>query len=163
MIRRPPRSTLFPYTTLFRSINPNINGNDKNNWSTSVNPVGATPGKQNSIFTEKLQTRANISISPNPFSPDNDGFEDFTIISYNLTQAIAQVKVKIYNSKGRLVRTLDNNLASGSSGSIIFNGLDDERNPLRMGIYIVYLEALNQNDGVTEALKAALVVARKLN
>src|SRR3712207_7377270 len=24
MIRRPPRSTLFPYTTLFRSSNPNI-------------------------------------------------------------------------------------------------------------------------------------------
>src|SRR3712207_7947775 len=24
MIRRPPRSTLFPYTTLFRSINPNV-------------------------------------------------------------------------------------------------------------------------------------------
>jgi len=144
-------------------INPNINGNDKNNWSTSVSKVGATPGEQNSIFTEKLQTQSHLSISPNPFSPDNDGFEDFTIISYNLAQAIAQVKVKIYNSKGRLVRTLDNNLSSGSSGSIIFNGLDDEGNPLRMGIYIVYLEALNQNSGVTEALKAALVVARKLN
>src|SRR4051794_41551691 len=25
MIRRPPRSTLFPYTTLFRSINPDTN------------------------------------------------------------------------------------------------------------------------------------------
>src|ERR1041385_1026507 len=25
MIRRPPRSTLFPYTTLFRSVNPKIN------------------------------------------------------------------------------------------------------------------------------------------
>src|SRR5256885_12329329 len=24
MIRRPPRSTLFPYTTLFRSVNPSI-------------------------------------------------------------------------------------------------------------------------------------------
>src|SRR5256885_4079755 len=24
MIRRPPRSTLFPYTTLFRSVNPDI-------------------------------------------------------------------------------------------------------------------------------------------
>src|SRR2546429_5635982 len=26
MIRRPPRSTLFPYTTLFRSLQPNIFG-----------------------------------------------------------------------------------------------------------------------------------------
>src|SRR2546422_6718953 len=26
MIRRPPRSTLFPYTTLFRSLNPDLQG-----------------------------------------------------------------------------------------------------------------------------------------
>src|SRR2546426_7487540 len=26
MIRRPPRSTLFPYTTLFRSVNPQFKG-----------------------------------------------------------------------------------------------------------------------------------------
>src|SRR5260221_4958189 len=30
MIRRPPRSTLFPYTTLFRSPNPPIPRRDKN-------------------------------------------------------------------------------------------------------------------------------------
>ncbi|MCH8326645.1 MAG: hypothetical protein IIB83_08845, partial [Bacteroidetes bacterium] len=47
--------------------------------------------------------------------------------------------------------------------SIIFNGLDDDGNPLRIGIYIVYLEALNQNSGTVEAMKAALVVARKFN
>src|SRR2546421_8416026 len=28
MIRRPPRSTLFPYTTLFRSIDPSFNEKD---------------------------------------------------------------------------------------------------------------------------------------
>src|SRR2546426_7974374 len=28
MIRRPPRSTLFPYTTLFRSRSPGFTGND---------------------------------------------------------------------------------------------------------------------------------------
>jgi len=143
-------------------INPNIDGNDKNNWSSSVNNLGATPGKRNSIFTVKLPTNSEISVSPNPFSPDDDGFEDFTIISYKLTQPVAQVKVKIYDSNGRLVRTLENNLSSGLSGNIVFNGLDDEGIPLRIGIYIVYLEALNQNSGVTEALKAPLVVARKL-
>src|SRR5256886_8544091 len=41
MIRRPPRSTLFPYTTLFRS--PQVNPLIDNNW------IGATriPNKQN--------------------------------------------------------------------------------------------------------------------
>src|SRR2546430_10239312 len=29
MIRRPPRSTLFPYTTLFRSLSPSTSRNDR--------------------------------------------------------------------------------------------------------------------------------------
>lgn len=143
-------------------INPNLNGNDPLNWSTSVNSLGGTPGMQNSIFAENLNQSANISVYPNPFSPDNDGFEDFTVINYNLSQATAQVRIKIFDSKGRLVRSLLNNQASGSSGSVIFDGLDDENNALRMGIYIIFLEALNDNSGIVETIKSTVVVARKL-
>jgi hypothetical protein len=143
-------------------INPNLNGNDPLNWSTSVNSIGGTPGYQNSIFAENLNQSANISVNPNPFSPDNDGFEDFTVINYNLSQATAQVRIKIFDSKGRLVRTLLNNQASGSSGSVIFDGLDDENNAMRMGIYIIFLEALNDNSGVVETVKSTVVVARRL-
>ncbi|MBK7632500.1 MAG: lamin tail domain-containing protein [Ignavibacteriales bacterium] len=143
-------------------INPNLNGNDPLNWSTSVNSLGGTPGNQNSIFAENLNQSANISVEPNPFSPDNDGFEDYTVINYNLTQATAQVRIKIFDSKGRLVRSLINNKASGSNGSVIFDGLDDENHALRMGIYIIFLEALNDNSGVVETIKTVVVVARKL-
>jgi len=143
-------------------INPKLNGNDPLNWSTSVNSLGGTPGKQNSIFAENLNQTANISVSPNPFSPDNDGFEDFTIINYNLSQVIAQVRIKIFDNKGRLVRTLLNNQASGSNGSVVFDGLDEDGKTLRMGIYIVFLEALNDNSGVVETVKTVVVVARKL-
>jgi len=143
-------------------INPNIDGNLSSNWSTSVAVSGATPGKQNSIFTTNANRAANISVSPNPFSPDNDGFEDFTIINYNLSQTISQTRIKIFDSKGRLVRTLLNNQASGQSGSVVFNGLDDNGNPLRIGIYIVYLEAMNDASAVVDKLKTVVVVARKL-
>ncbi|MCK9212617.1 MAG: lamin tail domain-containing protein, partial [Ignavibacteriaceae bacterium] len=143
-------------------INPNIDGNLSSNWSTSVAVSGATPGKLNSIFTTNTNASSNISVSPNPFSPDNDGFEDFSIINYNLTQAVSQIRIKIFDSKGRLVRTLINNQASAQTGSIIFNGLDDDGNPLRIGIYIVYLEAMNDASAVVNKLKTVVVVARKL-
>jgi len=143
-------------------INPGLDGNDPLNWSTSVNSLGGTPGNQNSIFAENLNQSANLSANPNPFSPDNDGFEDFALINYNLSQATAQVRIKIFDSKGRLVRTLLNNQASGSNGSVTFDGLDDSGYPLRMGIYIIFLEALNDNSGVVETIKSAIVVARKL-
>ncbi|MCX8105686.1 MAG: lamin tail domain-containing protein, partial [Ignavibacterium album] len=144
-------------------INPNLNSNDPLNWSTCVNPIGGTPGLINSIFAENNNLQSNISISPNPFSPDNDGFEDFTIINYNLSQSVSQIKLKIFDSKGRLVRTIYSNQPSGSNGSVVFDGLDDDGNTLRMGIYIVLLEALNDNNGNVETIKTTVVVARKLN
>ena len=143
-------------------INPKLNGNDPANWSSSADISGATPTSQNSIYTENLSNESNISVSPNPFSPDDDGFEDFTIINYNLTQATSQVRIKIFDSKGRLVRTLVNSQASGPSGSVIFDGLGDDGQALRIGIYIIFLEAINEGSGVVENMKTVVVVARKL-
>ena len=143
-------------------INPNLNGNNPGNWSSSADILGGTPAKQNSIFTDNLNVENKLSVSPNPFSPDNDGFEDFTIINYKLKQATSQVRIKIFDSKGRLVRTLLNNQASGSSGSVIFDGRNDSGEALRIGIYIIFLEAINEGAGVVENMKTVVVVARKL-
>ncbi len=143
-------------------LNPDLGSNDAANWSTSVNGNGASPGRENSIFTESVSSEAKVTISPNPFSPDNDGFEDFTVINYNLTQTVAQLRIKVYDSMGRLLRTLANNQPTGANGSIIFDGLDDDGNPLRIGIYILFIEALNSSSGVIDEMKEVVVVARKL-
>ena len=52
--------------------------------------------------------------------------------------------------------------ASGSSGSVIFDGRDNSGEALRIGIYIIFLEAINEGAGVVENLKTVVVVARKL-
>jgi hypothetical protein len=72
------------------------------------------------------------------------------------------VQIKIFDSKGRLVRTLVNSQASGPLGSIIFDGLGDDGQALRIGIYIIFLEAINEGAGVVENMKTVVVVARKL-
>ncbi|MEN8192344.1 MAG: lamin tail domain-containing protein [Bacteroidota bacterium] len=143
-------------------INPQLSGNAISNWSTSVDPIGATPAKKNSIYTVGELSEAKLSFSPNPFSPDNDGYEDFTIINYNLSKETAQIRIKIFDDKGRIVRTLVNNKASASTGSEIFDGLDEKGNPLKIGMYIVYIEASNSISGIIDVLKDVLVVARKL-
>jgi hypothetical protein len=142
-------------------INPALGSNDISNWSTSVTPEGASPGKPNSIFTETFITESKVTVSPNPFSPDNDGFEDFTTISFNLSTNLAQVRIKVFDSVGRHVRTIADNKPSGPSNSIIFDGLDDNGRQLRMGIYILLIEIVKEN-GNSEVLKLPVVVARKL-
>ncbi len=143
-------------------INPSLNSNDPYNWSTSVDASGATPLCRNSIFTELGKLESKLEFSVNPFSPDNDGFEDFTIISYNLKNETSQIRIKIFDDKGRKIRTLVNNRASGSSGSVIFDGLDDEGKALRIGMYIVFLEAIGTNSSTVETLKKIIVIARPL-
>jgi hypothetical protein len=143
-------------------INPNLSSNDRRNWSSCVEKIGGTPGRQNSVFTTTIAPRTTLSVSPNPFSPDGDGFEDFTVISYRLSSQIARVNVRIFDSLGRLVRTLANYDPSASTGQIIWDGLDDDKRRLRMGIYIVLLEAIDSAGGTIESAKAAAVVAGRL-
>src|SRR5258708_26835745 len=74
MIRRPPRSTLFPYTTLFRSHIDDADYRDyvvaADNKSMSVTPVGPNPSweklqeliKENTlIILDRKSTRLNSS------------------------------------------------------------------------------------------------------
>ncbi|MBI3125819.1 MAG: lamin tail domain-containing protein [Ignavibacteriales bacterium] len=143
-------------------LNPALNTNDKANWSTSVTSEGATPGKQNSIYTQNLAGDSKVNISPNPFSPDNDGFEDFAIINFNLPYKLSQVQIKVFDSQGRLVRTLLENRPSATNNSVIFNGLDDEGRALRIGIYILLIEIAAEGNSNIETIKKPIVVARKL-
>src|SRR3712207_8304725 len=53
MIRRPPRSTLFPYTTLFRSYKP-----------ARVTPVGAAANDPNPVF-QRQPLAQTFTFNPN--------------------------------------------------------------------------------------------------
>src|SRR2546430_11467453 len=57
MIRRPPRSTLFPYTTLFRSSN--MGGVD-NGLLTGGTVLGAVIGARSEEHTSELQSQSNL-------------------------------------------------------------------------------------------------------
>lgn len=142
-------------------INPNLPGN-ANNWSSCADPLGGTPMKKNSIYTTIPLSSGKITVSPNPFSPDGDGFEDFTIIKYSLPYKASQVRMKVFDVKGRLVRSLLNNQYTGSEGEIIFNGFNDNGERLRLGIYILFIETVDDKGGTFETIKSTVVVATKL-
>src|SRR2546422_8476347 len=61
MIRRPPRSTLFPYTTLFRSYCPTTtpsNVTDRGTTNPSVSPVMSRSRSEE--HTSELQSRLHL-------------------------------------------------------------------------------------------------------
>ncbi|MBP9191413.1 MAG: lamin tail domain-containing protein, partial [Ignavibacteria bacterium] len=143
-------------------INPAFRSSDKNNWSSCTDIIGGTPGIRNSIFTINTKTNSEASVFPNPFSPDGDGHEDFTIIKYKLNSEFSQMRIKIFDIKGRLVRSISDNQITGKEGSIIFNGFGDDDQKLRIGIYILLIEAVDNKTGSVNVIKEPVVIAGKL-
>lgn len=143
-------------------IQPHLSSQDGRNWTTCVRPEGGTPGRHNSVYVATPPTSSNISIFPNPFSPDGDGREDVAVIQYEMPLTVAMIRVRIYDAVGRRIRTLASNEPSGAQGTIVWDGLDDDKRRARVGIYIVFLEAIDDRGGVVETAKAVVVLAAKL-
>lgn len=143
-------------------INPLLASTLERNWTTSAHASGGTPGRQNSVYAVTLPSQSKLSISPNPFSPDADGREDFTIIQYEMPLSVSTIRARIFDSMGRHIRSLANNEASGARGNLVWDGLDDDKQKARMGIYILLLEAIDDRGGVVETAKTAIVLAAKL-
>src|SRR2546430_3526180 len=59
MIRRPPRSTLFPYTTLFRSANMSLGGSADDALDKSVS-AAVQAGVRSEEHTSELQSQSNL-------------------------------------------------------------------------------------------------------
>ena len=141
---------------------PRLPGTDPHNWGTCVHPSGGTPGSQNSILVTVLPQNATLTCAPDPFSPDGDGFDDVTVVRYQLPLRSSLVRLRIFDIRGRCVRDLLNSHPAGTSGEAVWDGYDNSRRPLRIGIYILHLEAIDAEGGSLVAAKKAVVVARRL-
>src|SRR2546430_5108519 len=60
MIRRPPRSTLFPYTTLFRSRVPSKQGTKRNGWTEKIATRHTLWNSRSEEHTSELQSQSNL-------------------------------------------------------------------------------------------------------
>lgn len=135
---------------------------DPTNWHSAASSVGfATPGYKNSQFSELGEIEDPITIDPEIFSPNNDGFNDVVNIIYNFGEPGYTANVTIYDSHGRLVRLLINNELLGVEGAFSWDGLTDDNRKAGIGMYIAYFEAFNMN-GVVKKYKKSIVLAGKL-
>ena len=143
-------------------INYNLDSRVARNWGPSTHPSGATPGAKNSLFTPIKPNTLKIQVKPNPFSPDGDGFEDHTIISVKSPAEAARMRLDIYDILGRKVRTIKDNSYTGSTIDLVWDGQNDKGQKVNMGIYIIFLQILDDRNGIIKEIKESVVVAGKL-
>jgi hypothetical protein len=135
---------------------------DKNNWHSAAESVGfGTPAYRNSQYVSSEVINEPIVIEPEIFSPDNDGYNDLVSIKYTFNQPGYNMTTKIYNAKGQLVRELVNNEYLGTTGSVNWDGIQNDNTKAPIGIYVFYIQIFDLEGNVKQYKKTA-VLATKL-
>jgi flagellar hook assembly protein FlgD/phage anti-repressor protein len=123
-------------------------GRDQNNdfvpngeYTLIVNAGSVGKQKTAQVWVDKKPFITNAVVSPNPFSPDGDGVDEETVISYDISE-ISYVSVELYNQPGTLVKTLvDHQLFAKGNYSHNWDGTDEQGTVLPDGKYTVKISA----------------------
>ncbi|NVN95950.1 MAG: lamin tail domain-containing protein [Bacteroidetes bacterium] len=131
---------------------------DKQNWHSAAQSVGfGTPTYKNSQYSTFLYLEDPITILPEIFSPDDDGYNDILSITYQFSTPGYIANVIIYDAKGRLIKTLIKNELLGIKGSFSWDGIDENNQKANIGIYIVYVEIFDTSGNVKSYKKTAVL------
>ena len=143
-------------------INPERNSKDVTNWHSASEAVGyATPGYKNSQFGISISDANEITLSPDIFSPDNDGYNDNLSIAYSFGSPGNTINITIYDASGRLIRNLVNHELCGTSGTFTWDGITNDRARAMIGRYIVFVEIFDL-EGKVKRYKKGTVLGGKI-
>ncbi len=134
--------------------------NDQNNWKSCSNSSGGTPSKINSSSAGYFN-QGSLTITPNPFSPDDDGFEDVTRIFLPSSGETDIFRLRIFDKRGRLCKNLSISHFLINSEGIEWDGKDENNNILPNGIYIIFLELIDDSRGILKTIKSSVVIGKK--
>lgn len=134
--------------------------NDSTNWHSAASTAGfATPGYINSQYSESAGN-STVNVSPEAFSPDNDGYNDVLNISWQFSRPGLICNMKIYDSNGRFIKQVLKNETIGQEGVVSWNGTNENDETAPAGIYVIFTEVFS-SDGYSEKIKTVATLAVK--
>jgi hypothetical protein len=134
----------------------------KENWHSAAKSVGfATPGYKNSALEIADSSKNWITIDPKIFSPNGDGINDQLNIYINTGEQGWILNIMILNCAGRVIRKLANNLTTGSTDHLVWDGLSGDYQKVQPGIYLLDI-SLFEKSGKTRKVRSACVITDHL-
>ena len=142
-------------------VNYNRPSSERSNWHSAAEQIGwATPGYKNSMFNETGGAEGVITVKPEAFSPDSDGFDDVLYINYKFSESGNVAKVIIFDRKGREVITLVDNELMAIEGTLSWDGLNNSNQKAHVGIYVIYFEVFDLKGNVKKYRRVCTLNAR---
>ena len=142
-------------------INANSPTNIATNWHSAAESAGwGTPGLENSQNFTNSSSGLFFNVETLVFSPDNDGFEDVAIFSYEMDSPGYVANLVVYDNVGRLITRLFENELLSQSGSTTWDGTMENGEKARIGIYLLYFEAFDLDGNVYPVKKTITLKGR---
>lgn len=111
---------------------------DKANWASAAASFGyGTPTAKNSMAYQEMEQDDVITVSPEVFTPNQDGFEDYALINYTLDQPDYVATVAIYDIVGRKIKDLATKQTIGREGFWRWDGTNYNQEKAKTGMYVV--------------------------
>ncbi len=129
--------------------------NSDGNWGGSIDTTGSTPGKVNSIYIGSSEVDASsinyLEVSKKIFNPKQESIK----VYYKLNNS-SHIKITVYNTEGILMDELYNSDVASGTGYVTFDGKDRVGNYLSTGVYIIYMEII-ENNKITKVSKTVVI------
>ena len=132
------------------------------NFHSAAGAVGyATPGRPNSQAQDAPGGNQDLTMTPEVFTPDDDGQQDFTTLNYRLDQPGYAASVTVYDALGRLTRRLVRNETVPTSGFFQWDGIDDQGRKAAVGYYVLLVELFRPSSGEKREYKKTVVLGAR--
>ena len=132
------------------------------NFHSAAGAVGyATPGRANSQAQDELGGNQELTVTPEVFTPDDDGQQDFTTLNYHLDATGYAATVTVYDALGRLTRRLVRNETLPTTGFVQWDGIDDRGHKAAVGYYVLLVELFRPSGGEKREYKKTVVLGAR--
>lgn len=144
-------------------IDPKRVGEQSGNWTSAAADVHfGTPGRQNSQYrTAPDEQKKHWQFYSQSFSPDGDGFEDVAILSYTGLEPGCSLNIVVYSLSAIPVYQWANNQPCGTSGTMLWEGYDNQQQMVPDGPYLIEVVWTNPK-GDSKRERLVLVKASQL-
>lgn len=142
-------------------IKPTLPVTDLNNWTSAAVSAGfGTPTYRNSQYLGQGKADGSLTVFPENFSPDNDGYNDVVTFTYEVGETGFTGNMRIFDSNGRLVAEPMRGQILGVNGTVIWDGVDAQNRKAPIGIYTIWFEYFNLKGEVFRTKKAFVLAGK---
>ena len=132
------------------------------NFHSAAGAVGyATPGRPNSQAQDAVGGNQELAVTPEIFTPDDDGQQDFATLNYHLDAPGYAATITVYDALGRLTRRLVRNETLPTTGFVQWDGIDDRGRKAAVGYYILLVELFRPSGGERREFKKTVVLGAR--